>query len=131
MFRNLEVYHYHYDHLTNNVLQNSTFLSDITAHLNNFNLELQGKYGTIIQLLSSINSFKLTLELLKSKLKEINLNNFLNAFNLLFENQHFKVSVLSMEIYCCELKKFKINLRDNFKLLKNIAEYYIFVFYFL
>ena len=56
-----------YDCLTNNTwLQNLAFLTDITAHLNTLNVELQGKDGIIIELLRSINGFKSKLILLKS-----------------------------------------------------------------
>ena len=55
------------------------------------------KYGTIIELLSSIKGFKSELILLKSQLKETNLNNFPNFEVFFFEKQKCKVPV---EIYC-------------------------------
>lgn len=66
-----------YDQLTNpKWLLNLAFLTDITNHLNKCNLELQGKNRTIIELLSSINSFKFKLLLFKSQLSGKDLKNF-------------------------------------------------------
>jgi hypothetical protein len=44
------------------------FLTDLTAHCNAFNLELQGKDKTITQLVSSLNAFKSKFQFLKSQL---------------------------------------------------------------
>jgi len=101
-----------YDCLTNNTwLQNLAFLTDITAHLNTLNVELQGKYGTKIELLSSINGFKSKLILLKSQLNESNLNNFPNLKDF-FEKQKCTVAV---EIYCSEDEKVYNEFERRFK----------------
>lgn len=56
-------------------LQNSekmeavAFLTDITSHLNNLNLKLQGKNNTVCELMSSVRAFQRKLEVFKSDLQ--------------------------------------------------------------
>ncbi|XP_008179270.1 zinc finger BED domain-containing protein 5-like [Acyrthosiphon pisum] len=110
-----------YDCLTNNTwLQNLAFLTDITAHLNTLNVQLQGKDGTIIELLSSINGFKSKLILLKSQLNESNLNNFPNLKDF-FEKQKCTVAV---EIYCSEVEKLYNDFKRRFKDIKKLEPYF-------
>ncbi|CAG9791321.1 unnamed protein product [Diatraea saccharalis] len=52
------------------------FLTDVTGHLNSINLELQGKDKTIMDMISTINSFKSKLQLLINQLKKKDLKNF-------------------------------------------------------
>ncbi|XP_026816124.1 general transcription factor II-I repeat domain-containing protein 2A-like [Rhopalosiphum maidis] len=115
-----------YDCLTNNTwLQNLAFLTDITAHLNTLNVELQGKDGTIIELLSSINGFKSKLILLKSQLNESNLNNFPNLKDF-FEKQKCTVAV---EIYCSEVEKVYNEFERRFKDIQKLEPIITFMFF--
>lgn len=68
-----------YDQLHDDVwLLDLAFLTDITAKLNELNLELQGPNKTIFHMISSVNAFKQKLNLLLSKLENKNLANFPN-----------------------------------------------------
>ena len=50
------------------------FLTDLTALLNELNLELQGKEKNIVNMISSVNAFKRKLQLLSNKLHRHNLH---------------------------------------------------------
>ncbi|XP_051520885.1 general transcription factor II-I repeat domain-containing protein 2A-like [Myxocyprinus asiaticus] len=52
------------------------FLTDLTDLLNDFNLELQGKDKHVINMISSVNTFKSKLQLLSSRLQHNDLRNF-------------------------------------------------------
>ncbi|RXN38679.1 general transcription factor II-I repeat domain-containing 2A-like protein [Labeo rohita] len=52
------------------------FLTDLTDLLNDFNLELQGKDKHVINMISSVNTFKSKLQLLSSRLQHCDLRNF-------------------------------------------------------
>lgn len=52
------------------------FLTDITALLNELNLELQGKNKNVINMISSVNAFKSKLQLLSTKLQRQDLRYF-------------------------------------------------------
>ncbi|XP_023309706.1 general transcription factor II-I repeat domain-containing protein 2-like [Anoplophora glabripennis] len=52
------------------------FLVDITKHLNDINLELQGKDKNIVDMMSSINAFKRKLQQLKDEMKNKDCRNF-------------------------------------------------------
>ncbi|XP_072769214.1 general transcription factor II-I repeat domain-containing protein 2-like [Nerophis lumbriciformis] len=54
------------------------FLTDLTNMLNDLNLELQGKDKTVINMISSVNSFKQKMKHLSSKLQRHDLANFQN-----------------------------------------------------
>lgn len=45
------------------------FLTDITSHLNNLNLKLQGKNNTVCELMSAVWAFQRKLEVFKSDLQ--------------------------------------------------------------
>lgn len=53
-----------------------TFLTDITDMLNDLNLELQGKDKHVINMISSVNTFKSRLQLLSNRLQCCDLRNF-------------------------------------------------------
>ncbi|KAK1889687.1 General transcription factor II-I repeat domain containing protein 2 [Dissostichus eleginoides] len=46
------------------------FLADITSHLNDLNLKLQGKNNTVCELMSAVRAFQRKLEVFKSDLQE-------------------------------------------------------------
>ncbi|KAL1492435.1 hypothetical protein ABEB36_010687 [Hypothenemus hampei] len=54
------------------------FLSDITAKLNELNLQLQGKNKTLTDMVSAVNTFKAKLSLLETQLRKGNLRQFEN-----------------------------------------------------
>ncbi|XP_068601877.1 general transcription factor II-I repeat domain-containing protein 2B-like [Brachionichthys hirsutus] len=54
------------------------FLTDLTNMLNDLNLELQGKDKTVINMISSVNAFKLKMKHHSSKLQRHDLANFQN-----------------------------------------------------
>lgn len=56
----------------------AAFLSDITAHLNDLNLKLQGKNNTVCNLMTAIRAFQRKLEIYKSDLQEGSLLHFPN-----------------------------------------------------
>ena len=53
-----------------------SFLTDLTCELNELNLELQGKGKDVINMMSSVNTFKSKLQLMSSRLQRGNLCNF-------------------------------------------------------
>lgn len=53
-----------------------SFLTDLTGELNELNLELQGKAKHVINMMSSVNTFKSKLQLMSSRLRRGNLCNF-------------------------------------------------------
>lgn len=55
------------------------FLVDVTKHLNDINLELQGKDKNIVDMMSSINAFKRKLQQLKDEMKNKDCRNFPTA----------------------------------------------------
>lgn len=59
-----------------NFLYDLSFLADITQHINNLNLVLQGKDKNINELLHAINEFSRKLSILKSQIGCQNLSNF-------------------------------------------------------
>ena len=52
------------------------FLVDMTEHLNNLNVKLQGKHLVVTQMYSHIQAFEMKLKLWKSQLREQNLDHF-------------------------------------------------------
>ena len=54
----------------------SAFLTNLTEKLNNLNLELQGKEKHIMNMISSVNTFKSKLHLQSSRLQQCDLRNF-------------------------------------------------------
>ncbi len=52
------------------------FLTDLTDLLNDFNLKLQGKDKHVINMISSVNTFKSKLQLLSSRLQHCDMRNF-------------------------------------------------------
>jgi hypothetical protein len=91
-----------------------SFFNRYNDSLSTLNVELQGKDGIIIELLSSINGFKSKLILLKSQLNESNLNNFPNL-KIFFEKQKCTVAV---EIYCSEVEKVYNEFERRFRIQK-------------
>ncbi|XP_067937246.1 general transcription factor II-I repeat domain-containing protein 2A-like [Watersipora subatra] len=57
-------------------LMDLAFLTDITALLNELNLELQGKNKNVINMISSVNAFKRKLQLISTKLERQDLRYF-------------------------------------------------------
>nr|XP_055065219.1 general transcription factor II-I repeat domain-containing protein 2A-like [Misgurnus anguillicaudatus] len=53
-----------------------SFLTDLTGELNDLNLELQGKDKDVVNMMSSVNTFKSKLQLMSSRLQRGNLHNF-------------------------------------------------------
>lgn len=51
-------------------------LTDISTHLNDLNLKLQGKNKNIFEMISSIDGFKQKLEILKNQISKNELNHF-------------------------------------------------------
>ena len=60
------------------MLLDLAILTDITAKLNDLNLELQGPNKTIFHMIIVVNAFREKLNLLVSKLENKNLSNFPN-----------------------------------------------------
>ena len=54
----------------------SAFLTNLTEKLNNLNLELQGKEKHMMNMISSLNTFKSKLHLQSSRLQQCDLRNF-------------------------------------------------------
>ncbi|XP_060761167.1 general transcription factor II-I repeat domain-containing protein 2-like [Neoarius graeffei] len=46
------------------------FLTDMTSHMNNLNLKLQGKENTVCKLISAVRAFQRKLEVFRSDLQE-------------------------------------------------------------
>lgn len=68
-----------YVELTDDVwLMDLAFVTDITNHLNELNLQLQGQNQTIAELIGFVNAFKSKLKLISSQLLKNELKNFKN-----------------------------------------------------
>jgi len=65
--------------------QNLFFLCDITSHLNNLSIKLQGK-GELIFYLAAINGFQAKLKLEKSTIQDVN-GTFSNIFIAYFTRE--------------------------------------------
>ncbi|KAJ4920930.1 hypothetical protein JOQ06_016525 [Pogonophryne albipinna] len=56
--------------MQNEKMEAVAFLADITSHLNDLNLKLQGKNNTVCELMSAVRAFQRKLEVFKSDLQE-------------------------------------------------------------
>jgi len=63
------------------------FLADITSHLNDLNLKLQGKNNTVCELMSAVRAFQRKLEVFKSDL-QVSLFNIFYHTHFLDSNEH-------------------------------------------
>lgn len=67
-------------------LMDLAFVVDITSHLNELNLQLQGKNQIRVELIGFVNTFKNKLKLISSQLMKNELKNFKNISDELFKN---------------------------------------------
>ncbi len=110
--KNAKARHY-LDFLKNDdSIERVAFLVDITSHLNELNLRLQGQGNTVCDLMAAVHSFERWLEIFKSDitgphthfptlLQQTNGNHHLSFLEKLAENvrEHFKASMLADK--CC------------------------------
>lgn len=76
-----------YDELSDSVwLMDLAFAADITNHLNELNLQLQGKHQTIVELIGFVNTFKNKLKLMSLQLMKNELKNFKNISDELLKS---------------------------------------------
>lgn len=100
------------------------FLTDLTAHCNAFNLELQGKDKTITQLVSSLNAFKSKLQFFKTQLGKKILKNFPNLEKAL---ENFEESSCKCDSFCIELQNLFEELERRFQDVKLIEPILVFM----
>lgn len=102
------------------------FLTDLTAHCNSFNLQLQGKDKTITLLVSSLNAFKSKLQFLKSQLGRGNLTNFpklQKAVESCDENS------CTYDTFCTEIQNLWRELERRFQDIKQLEPVLVFMSY--
>ena len=96
-------------------MANLAFLVDICGHLNELNLQLQGKDKTVIELLSSVESFQLKLELFKNDLRS-NQFQFETLKSYLAENEDACIS----DTYIQFIEKLEKEFTQRFSQFKEI-----------
>ena len=102
------------------------FLSDITTHLNDLNLQLQGRDHLITDMHDAMKAFKVKMRLWETQMHQCNLSHFsccqamLNQVNaMVFRNAHFaeKLSLLRAE-FARRFSDFEAQ-KSNFELFRN------------
>jgi hypothetical protein len=101
------------------------FVVDITSHLNELNLQLQGKNQTIVELIGFVNTFKNKLKLLSSKLMKNELKNFKNISDELFKNG----GTLNKEKYYDEILKLHSEFERRFQEFTRLEPIVTFICY--
>ena len=69
------------------------FLGDITSHLNDLNIKLQGKGKLILDLHAAVNAFKVKLRLFKSQLSKEMLTHFPICLKHILPERHLAVGI--------------------------------------
>ena len=69
------------------------FLGDITSHLNDLNIKLQGKGKLIFDLPAAVNAFKVKLRLFKSQLSKGMLTQFPICLKLILSERHLAIEI--------------------------------------
>lgn len=104
--------------------QDLYFLSDILNHLNNLNLQLQGKNKFVFELMSQIKAFKLKLKLFEKQLVRGDMSHFPNCK----ENIHLDLQVNAGKQYCQQISLLfeefdkRITLSDKEEILVKLIE---------
>ncbi|KAL2081690.1 hypothetical protein ACEWY4_023543 [Coilia grayii] len=73
----------------NEKMEIAAFLTDITAHLNDLNVKLQGRNNTVCNLISAIRGFQRKLDIFKSDLQEGSMLHFPNLKSQASDAHHY------------------------------------------
>ena len=97
-----------------NWVQDLAFMVDITWHLNDLNLKLQGKRQVVVSLYDSIKAFKLKLKLWEGQMKNGNLIHFPTCQD--FKKSHSNSDFTS---YVSQIKELNNDFENRFKDFKS------------